>query len=576
MKVLLLHPEDTFPVCRAGEWDLIVDLGQAPPGTYEAWSRQAGCRVEGLSSYARGFEDIYSLRSAVQDARNKVIDKSGTDWWEILFPMLMPELEQSLMLRRLAEEIGPVKGLYSTQPDPRVSALQQFLGVEARFFKDGPSRLAQTINRYGKAFSNLDLGQLIQVVQDKFDSQHAIRRRLAGRRVSGETAFFLLPSAYINTSRMAVAYAAMLPEKQFLLVTARRSGKLPKLPANVHMTSLDAYFDHVNESELSSLFVKWGDQQRRLVQDHAEFRFAESLGMFRRLPWLMRWAIAARDAWKRLFDATKIQGCLSADDANPYSSLPLVIASQRGIPTLAVHHGALDYRMAMKDLHSDFYLAKGKMEHDFLLHVCHVDPIRIVFGAPQRTLPKPASSGDRPWLVFFSEPYGSAGWRMEDVYKDLLTDLCALASQCKLKLVFKLHPFESIKGHRKLLRRLLPPEMFAQVQWIQGPPDEELWEKVSFAMTVESTIALECTTRGIPVFLCSWLQTTYAGYVQQYAKFRIGHILNSPAEMRNIPELLENMRDFDLAERKIWQPIEPSVLGNLLGGVYPLPTANAS
>ena len=81
----------------------------------------------------------------------------------------------------------------------------------------------------------------------------------------------------------------------------------------------------------------------------------------------------------------------------------------------------------------------------------------------------------------------AAGWRMEDVYQDLLPPLCALARQCGLKLVFKLHPFESIKGHRNLLRKLLPQDQLAEIQWIVGPSTAELWSKIRFAMTVEST-----------------------------------------------------------------------------------------
>ena len=62
------------------------------------------------------------------------------------------------------------------------------------------------------------------------------------------------------------------------------------------------------------------------------------------------------------------------------------------------------------------------------------------------------------WLVFFTEPYEAAGWRSDEVYSNLLPELCSLAQSSGMKLVFKLHPFESLKGHRRMLRKYLPQQ----------------------------------------------------------------------------------------------------------------------
>jgi hypothetical protein len=276
-----------------------------------------------------------------------------------------------------------------------------------------------------------------------------------------------------------------------------------------------------------------------------------------------------RDAWIRLFDSESVAGCLSADDVNPYTSLPLFIATQRGIPALAAHHGALDSRMAIKALCADFYLAKGELEQDYLLQCCRMYPERIIIGGPPQILPEPATSTKKPWLVFFTEPYANLGWRVESVYEDLLPPLCALARQCGLKLVFKLHPFESIKGHRNLLRKLLPQDQLTEILWVAGPPTTELWSKTQFGVTVESTVALECAMRQIPIFLCAWLQNVYGGYLQQYAKFGVGHILNSPDEMQHVPQLLANWKNSQSAAvNEIWRTIDPVKLRNLLNGTY--------
>jgi hypothetical protein len=108
-----------------------------------------------------------------------------------------------------------------------------------------------------------------------------------------------------------------------------------------------------------------------------------------------------------------------------------------------------------------------------------------------------------------------------------------------LKLVFKLHPFESVKGVRNLLRRLLTSEEECQIAVTKEPMSRERWQKVLFAMTVESSVALECHALGIPVFLCSWLRNPHGAYMRQYGRFGIGHLLEHPDQIADIPQLLK-------------------------------------
>ena len=72
---------------------------------------------------------------------------------------------------------------------------------------------------------------------------------------------------------------------------------------------------------------------------------------------------------ERRFESENIVGCLCADDSNPYSRIPLILAKRNEVSTLACHHGALDAWMAIKTQHADFYLAKGEMERDYLVHI---------------------------------------------------------------------------------------------------------------------------------------------------------------------------------------------------------------
>ena len=130
--------------------------------------------------------------------------------------------------------------------------------------------------------------------------------------------------------------------------------------------------------------------------------------------------------------------------------------------------------------------------------------------------------------MFFTEPYQSYGWRSEEVYRDLLPRLNWLAHACGMKLVFKLHPFESIKGHPKMLRRLIP-ERDSGIEVLSGPPSDELWSNTRLALTAQSSVALACTAsrHSLWFFLCAWLRDGYSGYVQQYARFGVGKVLES-------------------------------------------------
>ena len=89
-----------------------------------------------------------------------------------------------------------------------------------------------------------------------------------------------------------------------------------------------------------------------------------------------------------------------------------------------------------------------------------------------------------------------------------------------------------------MLRKYLP-EQEPGIEVIAGAPSPQLWRNIRFALTVQSTVALQCAAQGIPVFLCSWLRDTTSGYLEQFARFGIGHVLESAGELSEIPRLLE-------------------------------------
>jgi hypothetical protein len=478
-RTLLVHPGDGIPAATERDWRLVVDLGRAPASTYDGWGRKVACPVMSLFDLNAGTEDLHLTRELLELGMGEVVDQFGIDWWDVLVQSIVPQIQQLILLRRLAVMVSPSTDVYCTRPHFLASGLQSLTAGKLVILQTGKGRLVSRARRYMSAIQQLDLAQFTQVLQDKFDPEHAMRKHFARRPGIGSAAVVLLPSAYVNVSRTAAEYAAMLPGVAFLLVHARNSGRLDRLPNNVKAASLDGYFSNADGRELKSLRHACRRLCLALKDSAPEFEVAETSGLLASIEHRLGWGLAVRDAWLAIFNSQDITACLCADDSNPYSRLPLTIARSRGIPALACHHGALDSRMAIKKQHADFYLVKSEMERDYLTRVCRIIPDRVV-GTELGRSPVPAqqshTAASPGSLVFFTEPCHASGWRTGEVYRDLLPRLVALARTCRLELVFKLHPFESVKGHRRLLRRYLDPKVANEVRVIAGQAPSEMWQ----------------------------------------------------------------------------------------------------
>jgi len=566
-RVLLLHPDDQIPErdSHAHAWDLIVDLGRAPAATYEEWSRKANCKVVSVFDFAQGTDDLHRTRELLEHGMDRVVDRFGIDWWDVLVQSVLPELQQLICMGRLIAECSRGADIVCTRPHFLATALQRKLNAKLSTLETPARRLRRRASHYAETLARLDAAQLAQVIQDKFDPEHAVRSRTTRRLLPSNKPKVLLPSAYVNVSRIAVAFAATLPDTQFLLIHARNIGRLNAFPPNVHQASLDGYFSAVDRSEWRALGDALARLRRELPSSAQELGLAEAGGVFASLECRLRWVLAVRDAWIRLFDSQAIGACLCADDSNPYSRLPLIIAKLRGLPALACHHGALDSRMAIKKSHADFYIAKSKMERDYLVRVCRVSKDAIVTGGLDSHKETHRTESNPDWLVFFTEPYHAAGWRTQEIYRDLLPKLASLAQRCRLELAFKLHPFESISGHRKLLRQFLGHKAAAKIRVLAGPISAELWERCACALTVQSTVALECSSRGIPIFLCGWLADRSCGYGEQFERFGSGRVLRSPVEFEQVTD---SIKSCSFAQIPDYEPLNPKTLRSLLNGTF--------
>ena len=314
---------------------------------------------------------------------------------------------------------------------------------------------------------------------------------------------------------------------------------------------------------------RWHSFQKAL-KGVTEFDLLKQFGYLDGFPGRFRNGFRVRDAWRKVLDTEPVECVLCADDSNPYTRIPLLLASARGLPNIACHHGALDGRYIFKRTYGDVIWTKGKMEQDYLVRRCGVPAERVEIAAP--TLPASyvgstsrhtfRESTRRPNILFISEALEGSGVRSEEIYRDILPSLADLALRTRRKVIVKLHPAESKPQRTSMVKRILSPEQSNAAQVVSGPLTEDLLATAWFGITILSTVALECAVRSIPCFLCKWLESSPFGYVEQFVRFGVGIALNGPDEIEKIPQYLEQHAGANTFDD--WQPAAPERLKELI------------
>jgi hypothetical protein len=582
MKILLIHSEDSPEngPWKKLPWDHIVDLGLGGKNTYERWSRQFRCPVTTLGSLRSGFDDFRRVRDILGLGCGRLIDDHGLDWWEIMSILLTEEVETLILLQRFAQTVGADDEVHVSRPGLHASLLQSILGRRTKVF----SLRCSALGHYVRVVRRLSALQLIDVFCDKCDPGYQFRARVVRRRQRQLSApRVLLPTAYVNVSRTAIAYANTFPQENFLLVATRRSGWLRDLPPNVAAAWLSSYASVRDRSgEHAEMETRWRSLLTEL-EGVTEFDTLNRLGYLNAFHQRFRHGLEVRDAWRNALDTEPVEAVLCADDSNPYTRIPLLLARARGLPNIACHHGALDGRYVFKRAYGDVIWAKGKMEEDYLVRRCGVPAARVEIGAPAL----PASSElersnpslfrqntsrqnisrhniSQPTILFISEALESTGGRAEEFYRDVLPPLANLALTTGRELVVKLHPQESKSERSSMVVRILSPRQRKVTRVVTGPLTEDILAATWFGITILSTVAMECAIRGIPCFLCSWLESWPYGYVEQFLRFGVGSELKHPAEIRKIPEYLQQHPESASAGENCWQPVARGRLRELL------------
>jgi len=565
MRVLLVHPEDSP---RAGpwsrqSWDLIVDLGGSSRFSEEVWGQQYGCPVLRVDTFRYPVADAKLVREIFSAGRGSLIDEEGIDWWDVTSLRIAPEALTAVALGRVTAEISPSAELWATRPGWPASVVAAWSGRGFRSFGNSlPARTAGRTVHYARLLRHFSAAQIIEIFLDKYDSGYRGRSRFVAEPKRRADPVVLLPSAYGNVSRMAAAYAGLLPQQSFLLVATRRSARQFVPPANVEVRNLAAYAKaDAPSAEIAFLIKRWFDLRASLVSSR-ELQVLSRTGILDSFPDWIRSGVRMRVAWRQVLEHEPVCGVLCGDDSNPYTRLPVLLAAGRKIPTVDFHHGAFDGRYLLKDLPGDVYLAKNEMEQDYLVRVCGLSQERIKIGAPAgygspANEPRPQAGTS---AIFFSEPYEIAGIRAEEVYREILPALCRVTGGIGQDVIVKLHPFESRSQRERMIAKILTPAERRRVTVLEGPLTDELLARAAFGLTVESTTVMDCLQSGVCCFLCGWLASSPYGYAQQYARFGVGEVLQNVEQFSEIPKRLADFQIRRANVPSLSDPVDPGML----------------
>jgi hypothetical protein len=254
--------------------------------------------------------------------------------------------------------------------------------------------------------------QILEILLDKYDGDYRLRGLSSrGKNLARiQSYFYLLPME--TPPAPCWRYASSLSDLRFLLVATRQSGWVENPPSNTQVEQLGSYAVKGNRrEELNRLLSP--------IRACSIIFFIDQNSQFlrKREPSTSFLACCPPDSQyvtpgSKFFERESVLSVLCADEKNEFTRIPILLARQRGLPTIGCHHGALDGRYLFTNFTADRFLVKGRMEWDYLVHNCRAPEEKIVIAAPHRA-PGIALAEPRN-IVFFSEPYEVFGYRVSE------------------------------------------------------------------------------------------------------------------------------------------------------------------
>lgn len=489
---------------------------------------------------------------------NELVDEENINWWELFILEVVEPIQLISCLQRLNASFAHEDQIFVSRPCFEAEALRYLRSASLHLLSN--HKVIRKLRHYFQEIWNLSYDDLAQIFWDKYDAKYAIRSRLARKRINVPNSAVLIPSAYVNASRTALNFVTSMPEQDFLLLTTRSSGEIYNGPQNLRTFTLASHVSFQDDARgMRKILDAWKKLKSNLANDPYTSVIC-AVGLLDAFPQFLKRGFILRNAWNNVLKNKPIQAILSCDN-NSDTLLPVLLAKNWEIPTVSAHHGALDWRHRFLPVYADSIIAKGKMEQDHLVRVCCIPEEKIKVGTTVEMQPKIIEKNkhrSKDSIVFFSEAYEPNRARGEEIYREVLPYLAELAMQTQRKLIVKLHPFESLRKRKALLRKILSPEQMRTTKVFVGLLTTDLLEKAWFGVTILSTVAMECQVANVPCFVCSWLEYPHHGYGEQFRRFGVGYPLQSSDEIRNIPNMLEHLPPSSVAD--LWQTVSSTEL----------------
>src|SRR5258708_15690153 len=253
MRILLLHLEDT-PLTGpwiGQPWDLVFDLARSGAPAYERWSRVFGCPARPVDEVRDGQAEIRKVGELLKLGLGHLVDNEGLDWWELTAILFHFQLETLVVLRKWADRLPPDAEVWITRSGFEADALRLWLGARLHVLSSHAARPRKGLRHYYERWRQLPASSVLQVLKDKYDTGYRLRRHFHSRPPRNLHSVVLAPSSYVNMSRTVAAYARQAPERRFLLVSTRDSGRLDEVHYNVSRRWLASYADGTDASGIA-------------------------------------------------------------------------------------------------------------------------------------------------------------------------------------------------------------------------------------------------------------------------------------------------------------------------------------
>jgi hypothetical protein len=204
--------------------------------------------------------------------------------------------------------------------------------------------------------------------------------------------------------------------------------------------------------------------------------------------------------------ATRAETVIVGDEFSFVDRAALHLGKVRGIPTASRQHGVLDSHYLRDSILADVHLAWDEATVAWLEVHGAIPPGQTVRVAGRGAAEPGPPAGRGNDVVLFLQPLELVGVPMADWLSETLPPLLRAARSSGGRLRAKLHPLQS----RSALAALLPADFAGQVDLVTDISAREILQTARAAVTLDSSVAVDCRDFGVPCFSTAWYEGTYA------------------------------------------------------------------